>query len=434
MKYKASYYNHYTDFFSDSKIVFNKYFGSITVINNNLADSLIKNDISSIPEMDKESLFESGFIVTTEADEKKNGQELYETSKSSSDKLKITIELTQACNFRCTYCYQNSYRKTKGIDTEAIDQVTKYASDVIRKNKLRNIDTVMLHFIGGEPLLMKTVMIESIEKLAHMTNSLNKNLFVSIDTNGSLLDESIINVCDHVSISMTNKEDHDCNRITKNGSGTYDEILNNISSMKNFFNKYATSLSIRYNVNKYNCSYVKEFYKIISMIGVDDFDFQLVGTVNHPGNESINILSKNELSKFYIDYLQFRIDSKLPVKEFPSPMFKVCRAYIPYNIKLTQDGMLVPCSACGSSERHISELSNDYDKYFEIFAKYTEHNPYNDQECMHCENIGICGGRYFCKDDRSDYCDFLPYNIDDYLHFFCANYSGNESLFEVSNI
>jgi len=438
MDKKTSFYNHYVDYVDNTKIVFNKFFGSILVLEDSLANSLINNELYNLSDSDKDLLFDSGFIIDSNIDEKKHGYQLFEDGKLSTGDLIITIELTQACNFSCIYCYQNSYRKNTYITPEIIDELVCYAKKVITENKLRNIETVALRFIGGEPLLMSNTLIYSVDKFRRMTKSLNKRLSVSIDTNGFFLDEEIVKICNRITVPLTNREDHDNNRKTKNGDRTYKHIIDNLNALNNAFNENETFLSIRFNVNRENYIHLKELCITISETGIKKYDFQLVGTINYTYNKSVNVLSKNEFSKFYMDYLQFLFDENLPIKDFPYPKFSVCRAYIPYTVKITQNGMLAPCDACREPFSHISKLSENIERYFEVFKDYTNYNPYNDQQCQFCKDIGICGGKFFCekKEDAPtvSHCDFLPYDLDEFLIFFCKNYSNKANLFEVSNI
>jgi hypothetical protein len=45
--------------------------------------------------------------------------------------------------------------------------------------------------------------------------------------------------------------------------------------------------------------------------------------------------------------------------------------------------------------------------------------------------VGICGGKYLCKENIFDKCDCYRYNLDDYLEFFVTNYEKYPELFLI---
>jgi uncharacterized protein len=69
---------------------------------------------------------------------------------------KLIFLVTEQCNFRCTYCYEN-FEKGKMSD-DVIEGVIKYVEK--RGPQLKNLN---VHWFGGEPLLALDV----IEKLSN---------------------------------------------------------------------------------------------------------------------------------------------------------------------------------------------------------------------------------------------------------------------------
>lgn len=93
--------------------------------------------------------------------------------------------------------------------------------------------TVVLH--GGEPLLL------GISKLEHFLSRLRKalpqNYPVSIQTNGILISDKILDVCSKykttIAVSINGpKHIHDKERLSHNGSGTFEQVLKGIMRIK----------------------------------------------------------------------------------------------------------------------------------------------------------------------------------------------------------
>ncbi|MGH3838437.1 MAG: hypothetical protein ACRDSF_22490 [Pseudonocardiaceae bacterium] len=98
------------------------------------------------------------------------------------------------------------------------------------------------------------------------------------------------------------------------------------------------------------------------------------------------------------------------------------------------------CDAFHSPVASIDQLTGDdgsLDAYQDIFSGYVEHDPFQDQECGSCTNIGICRGKYLCKTNPSadvDPCDFLQFDLDDFLRFFADAYTIAPDRFRLDPI
>ena len=85
------------------------------------------------------------------------GKELFKKDSDSASAVKtVTFQVTEACNLRCTYCYQiNKSSAVLSFDTakEFIDLMIKNSYDENNKFWIKTTPGVILEFIGGEPLL-----------------------------------------------------------------------------------------------------------------------------------------------------------------------------------------------------------------------------------------------------------------------------------------
>ena len=93
--------------------------------------------------------------------------------------------------------------------------------------------TVVLH--GGEPLLLGISKLEYL--LSRLRKALPKNYPVSIQTNGILITNKILDVCykykTTIAVSIDGPQHiHDKERLSHNGSGTFEQVLKGIMRIK----------------------------------------------------------------------------------------------------------------------------------------------------------------------------------------------------------
>ena len=147
-----------------------------------------------------------------------------------------TIEMTQQCNLRCTYCcYSGLYHdrrahNEKEISWEILEETIRFIDKTHDKQS-----EFTVCFYGGEALLAK-------EKMRWIVDNLYKKygnqIIFSLSTNGlSLSIDTIDWICSYpqfyVNVSIDgNKELHDSFRKTINGKGSFDIIHKNLENFK----------------------------------------------------------------------------------------------------------------------------------------------------------------------------------------------------------
>lgn len=159
------------------------------------------------------------------------------TSIDASRITMFTIEMTQQCNLRCTYCcYSGNYRDRRAHNAKEISYETLQKTiECILGHHDKSADEITVCFYGGEALLAR-------KKIEWVINELlpifKDKVRFSFSTNGLLLSEKTIdwlgnmpNVLVNVTIDG-NKYMHDAYRQTVSGSGSYDAIIKNLRLFK----------------------------------------------------------------------------------------------------------------------------------------------------------------------------------------------------------
>lgn len=149
----------------------------------------------------------------------------------------VTVQVTDACNLRCTYCYQiakcNHY-----IDLET---AKKYLSQILAgENEYINFDNtngLILDLIGGEPLLAIDLIDELtgwlIDTMVEMHHPWLTRFRISISSNGTLyfnpkVQEYMQKYHNILSVGFSidgNKMLHDTCRLYPDGRGSYDDAV-----------------------------------------------------------------------------------------------------------------------------------------------------------------------------------------------------------------
>lgn len=198
---------------------------------------------------------------------------------SKTDKiLDVTFQVTDACNLRCSYCYQLS----KNNHAITFDQAKKYVNYLLNlKEKNEYLDPneikgFVFNFIGGEPFLQ----IDLIEQVTdYIISTMLKNnddriLFTKflICSNGTLyfnkkVQDYLAKYSGWVSLSISidgNKELHDSCRIFPDGTGSYDLAIAAAKHYKELTGDFPTT---KITLSPNNIAYLFEAAKNLIDVG-----------------------------------------------------------------------------------------------------------------------------------------------------------------------
>ena len=143
-----------------------------------------------------------------------------------SDEVQIFYAPTYACNFNCSYCYQDGYTKASGEkETEVAEAFFNYiSSNFAGKRKY-------ITLFGGEPLLDSVSNRKFLEYFTGRCNELKLDL--AIVTNGYSLPHFIPLLAKtrirEIQVTIDGPEEvHNSRRHLKNGEGTFGQIVQGI--------------------------------------------------------------------------------------------------------------------------------------------------------------------------------------------------------------
>lgn len=150
----------------------------------------------------------------------------------------ITFCVTEDCNLLCKYCYMTG----KNTEVKLQFETAKKTVDYILSSTAKDFDKkgVIWEFIGGEPFLEIGLIDKISDYIKIQMFVLNHRWFnayrFSFSTNGVLyhtpkVQDYVLKNHKHLSIGISvdgNKKKHDLQRVYKNGTGTYDDVVKNV--------------------------------------------------------------------------------------------------------------------------------------------------------------------------------------------------------------
>ena len=112
--------------------------------------------------------------------------------------MKLTLNLSERCNLACAYCY---YRE-KGRASISFETI-KAAIDM----SVKHDDKTGICFFGGEPLLEKELIAETVNYTRSIYKETGHKFFFSVTTNGTLLDEGFLQFAKKVNLVIAVSHD-----------------------------------------------------------------------------------------------------------------------------------------------------------------------------------------------------------------------------------
>jgi len=175
----------------------------------------------------------------------------------------LTLEITEKCNLRCTYCiYSGKFRyKRVHSDKSMSFDIAKRAIDFYIEHSKEN-EKPSITFYGGEPLCNFDLVKKCIEYAKSRTT---KSILFGITTNGTLLSPRVSNYLLKNDCSITISLDgpqsiHDKYRVFPSGKGTYSIIMKNLKSIPSENISFNVTISPPYELKK-----IKDYFDHLSI-------------------------------------------------------------------------------------------------------------------------------------------------------------------------
>jgi len=225
----------------------------------------------------------------------------------------ITLQVTDDCNMRCTYCYQHNkshHKMTFETAKTFIDLILNSSEKVSTYINANKAIGCILDFIGGEPLLCTDVMsqickyfIGEVFKRKHRWAT---NFMISMSSNGLLyftpeFQEFLKLHINHLSYGVTidgNKTLHDACRVDVNGNPTYDRAM---AAVKDYVQRTGKEMGSKVTLSPDNIVYLTE---AVESLIENDYKEIMMNCVYEKGWETKHATIMYNRLKELVDWLE----------------------------------------------------------------------------------------------------------------------------------
>ncbi len=372
----------------------------------------------------KKDLLKGYFLIDEALDEVEILKMRNRIGRYSKEYLGLAIAPTLACNFRCSYCFEE--KRSESMTAEVENALIKFV-----ESRLDVAKVFTVAWFGGEP----TLKFDTIERLTTNFQQLCKKNNVnfppmSIITNGYLLSKEKVQKLKELNIlsaqvTLDGPPDvHDKRRKLIDGKGTFLKVLENIKAAMDILH-----IHIRVNIDKENVDRVDELSEIFKENGWLDkvpFYFGHVEAITDScADISTHCFSTKEYSSIVIELLKKSKKKGLLSYRYPSSShFGFCSADKYNTYVVAPSGYLFKCwnEITFSNNNSVGSVFEEdlTPQQINTLTRYLNWDPFTNQKCVRCNLFPICSGGcpYNALNSRKkDNCIDFKYNLHEMLRF-----------------
>lgn len=316
----------------------------------------------------------------------------------------ICLHVAHDCNLACKYCFagKGEYDGPKGLMSF---ETGKRALDFLieQSGTRKNLE---VDFFGGEPLMNWEVCKKLVEYGREQEKIHNKNFRFTLTTNGLLINDDVIEFCNremgNVVLSLDGrKATNDAMRVSRNGAGSYDLIIDKFKKFANSRNQENYYMRGTYTHN--NLDFSKD---IIHMADMGFKELSIEPVVCSPDEpyalkdgdlptlkKQYQILADEMLKRYRkgngFTFYHYMID----LDAGPCIVKRVsgCGVGTEY-LAVTPNGELYPCHQFVGDEKFL--LGNIWDGITnkQVLEQFENCNVYSHKECKDCFAKLYCSG------------------------------------------
>ena len=395
---KRSKYNHFIKC-NDMIIAYNARTNALAEMNLKDYEAFLES-VDNLQDELQNDLKHGGFLINQNVNELDIIRHNIFISRFSSKQLGLTIAPTSNCNFRCPYCYEKDVLRASSMSDKIAEDIVNFV-----ENNANDLSVLSVTWYGGEPLLE----LGRIEKLSKSFLDICKKYNVKYDasmvTNGYLLSKDYMKRLMNLkvrSIQITldgAKDFHDQTRYLIGKKPTFDHIIENLKSLKEFVNDdQFPGISIRMNINRKNYAGCKKLISYLHENEIDKYcEFYPAIVTDVEDKEYKNVYTSDEFEQIKKDVQDYKneIGFCFPQQNtYPEIKGNWCVCDMYNSFVIDSDGLIYKCwELMGNKENSIGHISDfpctiENSEYYENVLE----DPTLSQKCSECDILPICNG------------------------------------------
>lgn len=395
-------------------------------------------DYSLLPENERyfvDELRKGGFVVDDNADELRMVKFNYNSDKYDSPIARLVIAPTLACNFACSYCFEQSDKSQSENGHQ-----NAFMPDIVKQDLLKYVEQItktgkdlFVTWYGGEPLLAKETIFDLSQKIIAITEENNVEYSAGMVTNGYLISKDPDTVQNlkknrikYIHITLDGpREVHDSRRILKGSNGpTFDRILEGIKLLKaNDIETY-----IRVNIDRSNIDNISRLLNILQENNLSNIFIYLGHVIPYTAGcksyESSCIVTEEFSIINQAFYKNLNLMGFEAGKESFYPRFaRACDANRTNAFVLDPDGDMYKCwteiGNKATSIGKIGDLIQQKEEKGNREIQWLAWEPFEYPDCVECKMLPICMGgcahhAMFINRGRPE-CKEWKYSLENYV-------------------
>ncbi|QDA30662.1 radical SAM protein [Thermococcus indicus] len=419
---KHSMYNIVIPLTRDGVLVYNGLSGALAKLTPEEYRKYLKLSFGEADKELVENLKRGMFIVPEDFNELEYIIQRYEKIKEDTSRLGLVIAPTMKCNLGCIYCYQNreKFDEYSLMNEKVQTELVNFVETIVKINNVRTLEVL---WYGGEPLLGLPVIKNLTEKFMRIGERFNVNYSGGMVTNATLITPKIAEELYKLKIRTFqitldgDRETHDKKRIYKNGSGTFDRIIEAIKILSSY---KGVSIVIRVNVDT---EVVRNFEKLLDILENEGLKekiriyFSKLEKYEHSSSTwGCYIENTKDYSKLEIRLYEKLIERGFMLNIYPFPRYLPCGAVRKYgNICIDPEGYLYKCwHEIGIVEKSVGHVSSGFNE--NVGRWIITYTPFDFEDCRGCGLLPVCmGGCPLRAMESKKECIPLTGSIEEYL-------------------
>lgn len=312
---------------------------------------------------------------------------IHPQERTAPRKVKVQLQLTNACNLKCSYCCTNSlFSRSHELDEAAFEQILRDVHRHLGKG-------TRVSFMGGEPFLVPGVI-----RLAKLALALELEL--TVYSNGLVLfdnDEMLNDVAEltkrgvKMRVSLASAAAGSCDALS--GTARFERVVDTLRKLAERGGHADVDIML---MPQNAGEMAREFSRLKKRL---PRNFKVsIGVLYLSGREKgEHLFASNEALEQALTDISFEageyIEAPMPTPIIPRR--DGCDCAVGMNLNVRSDGSLFPCFKMEERIGHLSERS------IAEAIRYIRDNPHpasSLQTCKDCPLRTLCGGG--CRSDN----------------------------------